>query len=688
MKLKILTLSIALAYSNAYSQNLQTSGWETNEYSKSRTLPAIKASSAYSRGYTGKGAVIAILDSGIDVNSAEFKDKILVTRNFSSTTSIQDTIGHGTHVAGIAAAARNGSGVHGVAPDAKLIIGKITSSGLITSTTALTAVKWASDTGADVVNLSSGFRLTASAISPTLVSPGVYKTSFTNTGKIAGGFDPNQWRAAIGKEMVLVVSSGNDNTAWSGSLPQMASTTDSSGNLLLNGQMLVVGNWNSQGVTTSSRVNGKTVITTTYQTGPNNNGAAHLCMVMTNNVCQDKYKLSDFYILAPGVGINSVVPTSVNKTGMLSLSGTSMAAPAVSGGVAIIRQMWPQMSGSNIVKLLLVTADKTIQGYNVNLHGQGLLDMDKATRPIGSLGIPTTGRLTGPSVPGSDPLLITGGTASIGNKTNIMVVDDFQRDFYVPGKTFVARTNTGDFNPKRGVLPYESLNNYTQFNDYGERLHVSEQGIEVSLYKDNNRLVETPTMVEMAFNKHVYDLNMRLSVGAFSEFNTWLGNSLQGFTGTGKNTTSATQFVGLGVDKLINDTKIYASLQQGFTKTNARSENITNISTVLSYSWTLGLEHKVTEKNTFGIMAYQPVSVYHASANLSAPVGLDNEFNIVQSSKVNLAADIKETRLGLYHRFDNAKGFKSLAYIESRQNYKGQDGVTDTAVGLQLTNQF
>ena len=688
MKLKILAVSIALAYSNLYAQNLQTGAWETAEYSKSRTLLAIKASSAYSRGYTGKGTVIAILDSGIDVNNAEFKDKILVTRNFSGTTTIQDTIGHGTHVAGIAAAARNGSGVQGVAPDAKLIIGKITSSGLITSTTAVNAVKWASETGADVANLSSGFRITAASINPTLISPGVYKTSLTNTGKIAGGFDPNQWRTAIGKEMVLVVSAGNDNTAWSGSLPQMATATDSSGNLVLNGQMLVVGNWNSQGVTTSSRVNGKTVITTTYQTGPNNNGAAHLCTVMANNVCQDKYKLSDFYILAPGVGINSVVPSSVNKSGMLSLSGTSMAAPAVSGGVALIRQMWPQMTGSNIVKLLLVTADKTIQGYNVSLHGQGLLDMDKATRPIGNLGIPTTGRLTGPTVPGSDPLLLTGGTASIGNKTSIMILDDFQRDFYVPGKTFVAHIKATDYNPKKGSLPYESLNNYTQFNDYGERLHVSEGGLEVALYRDNNWLINSPTMVEVAVNKQVSDINLKISAGAFSESNTWLGNSINGFAITGKNTTSATQFVGFGADTAVNDTKVYANLQQGFTRTNANSSNITNINTVLSYSWTLGLEHKFTEKNTFGLMAYQPVSVYRANATLVAPVGLDSQFNIIQSSRVSLAADVKETRLGLYHKFDNAKGLKSLAYLETRQNFKGQDGVTDTAVGLQLTGQF
>jgi hypothetical protein len=36
-------------------------------------------------------------------------------------------------------------------------------------------------------------------------------------------------------------------------------------------------------------------------------------------------------------------------------------------------------------------ADKTVNGYDVKVHGQGLLDMEMATRPYGAVGIPTTG---------------------------------------------------------------------------------------------------------------------------------------------------------------------------------------------------------------------------------------------------------------------------------------------------------
>jgi subtilisin family serine protease len=40
------------------------------------------------------------------------------------------------------------------------------------------------------------------------------------------------------------------------------------------------------------------------------------------------------------------------------MAGTSMAAPYVTGGVALISQMWPYMKGENLVKLLTTTACK------------------------------------------------------------------------------------------------------------------------------------------------------------------------------------------------------------------------------------------------------------------------------------------------------------------------------------------
>ena len=53
------------------------------------------------------------------------------------------------------------------------------------------------------------------------------------------------------------------------------------------------------------------------------------------------------------------------------------------------------MKGENLVKLILNTADTNINGYNENTHGQGMLDLDEATKPQGEVGVPTTGRVDG-----------------------------------------------------------------------------------------------------------------------------------------------------------------------------------------------------------------------------------------------------------------------------------------------------
>lgn len=668
MKLKILTASVLLACSQLSAQT--TGAWETGEYYKSRTLDPIKASTAYSRGYTGKGSLIAVLDSGIDTTNPDFQNgKILFVKDFSNSGSIVDTIGHGTHVAGIAAGARNGLGTEGVAFDANLIIGKVTSSGVVTVNALVPAIQWAAGNRADVINLSINFTLTDTALKTQLVSPGVYKTAYTNTANLPGGLNAQQWAAALTGETILVVAAGNDGTAWAGGISQLAAVTDSKGNLVLGGRMIVAGNWNEQ--------TNKTV-------GPSNNGAAQLCMTMVGTVCQDKYKVSDFYLLAPGTGITSTVPTSINKTGLATMTGTSMAAPAISGGAAILHQMWPQMTGANVVRLLLVTANKNLPGYSVATMGQGMMDLDRATRPVGALGIPTTGRLSGATVASVGPIIVTSGSAGTGKTSSLMVVDTFQRDFYVNSKVLTAYNKPNYFNAVQSVMPYSTQNNYALFNNYTDQTRVHLDNVEIAMYREN----QNPSMIEVAVNKSVGDINVRYSAGMFTEANTWLGNSVAGFNGPGNNMASTTHFVGVGASREFGNTKVYANAQHGITVTHASSDNVKNISPALSYTWTLGAEHKLDSKNTFGMMMYQPVSVYQAQADITAPVGLDSNFNVIQQHRGSLAADVHEVRAGVYYKFSEKNSTDVTAFLENRQNFRGQEGAKDHAVGFVVTQRF
>ena len=131
----------------------------------------------------------------------------------------------------------------------------------------------------------------------------------------------------------------------------MATATDDDGNLILDGQMIIVGNWDSQnGVINSS-----------------SNKAGTVCTNFANGVCLDAAKIKDFYIMADGTNVTS---TSVNG-GYVSMTGTSMAAPVVTGSIAVLHQMWPFMKGKSLVQLVLVTGNKNIAGYDENVHGQG-----------------------------------------------------------------------------------------------------------------------------------------------------------------------------------------------------------------------------------------------------------------------------------------------------------------------------
>ncbi len=105
----------------------------------------------------GEGVKVGIIDTGVDSNHIELRRRIKDCANFSggSTDKFEDENGHGTHIAGIVAAERNGVGVVGVAPKAELYIAKAFGENGKTDYPAIEkSVHWLWDKNVDVINMS------------------------------------------------------------------------------------------------------------------------------------------------------------------------------------------------------------------------------------------------------------------------------------------------------------------------------------------------------------------------------------------------------------------------------------------------------------------------------------------------------------------------------------------------------
>ena len=109
-------------------------------------------------GMDGKGAVVGIIDSGMDETHPDLKDRVIEYKDFTDEDK-KDVVGHGTHVAGTVAgsgAASDGK-YKGMAPGAKLIIAKVFGTkGEASEDIILSAMKWMSKEKPDVVNMSLG----------------------------------------------------------------------------------------------------------------------------------------------------------------------------------------------------------------------------------------------------------------------------------------------------------------------------------------------------------------------------------------------------------------------------------------------------------------------------------------------------------------------------------------------------
>jgi len=259
----------------------------------------IDAQAAWARGHKGDGVKVAVIDTGIDFCHPDLAANYLEGTNFlDSSQPPRDDNGHGTHVAGIIAAPQNGTGVVGVAPNAKLLAAKVLdASGAGSLSTIVSALDWAVQKGARVVNLSLG-------------APDFW-CAF---GLCGGGTECTAIANATASGVVVVVAAGNSADEALSYTPAncrdsvTVSALDASTNQFASFSNYSIYYWDVDG-----------------------DGAFTL----------NDHPVVD--IIAPGVNVLSTMPTydvTLTTTYGISknygvLSGTSMATPHVAGAAAL-----------------------------------------------------------------------------------------------------------------------------------------------------------------------------------------------------------------------------------------------------------------------------------------------------------------------------------------------------------------
>ncbi len=121
---------------------------------------AVKAPQAWGSSNQGAGARVLILDTGIDKDHPSLKANFETGKDFvndqNTPYEFADSVGHGTHVAGTIAGVMDSSGFTGVAPQAKVLAGRVCSEQGCSNISIAAGINWGIQQKVDVISMSLG----------------------------------------------------------------------------------------------------------------------------------------------------------------------------------------------------------------------------------------------------------------------------------------------------------------------------------------------------------------------------------------------------------------------------------------------------------------------------------------------------------------------------------------------------
>lgn len=401
------------------------------EFSDQWSLSAIKADYAYARGYTGAGVTVGIIDTGADPGHDAFGNGLHPQSAVASQScpggscsfsSIRDTGTHGTAVGGLIAGAKLGNRMHGVAYGAELLmigiqLGPGTPEYRPVDLSNGPAFRSLDEQGQGIYRRIGG-------------QTRIVNHSFGYEGVVTD-YTASEYRGAFGRTVDSMLQEGtpdSDKTILVWAAGNSYGKSDRQGNMA---------DASSPNITAATphlfpalRGHFITVVAT------QSDGA----IASYSNRCG---VAADYCIAAPGHGV--LAPAVGSENGYVWIGGTSAAAPHVAGALALMEEAFRgQLGSTEMVTRLFAAADKEGVYADRNTYGQGLLDVEKATRPIGAMNASLSHTLYGPSVVLGHSVVAAGPAwgdalqrAFAGRE--LAVFDSMNAPFFIPMEGFSAQ---------------------------------------------------------------------------------------------------------------------------------------------------------------------------------------------------------------------------------------------------------
>ena len=382
------------------------------EYQSQWGLNMINASSAYARGATGAGITIGITDSGLDNSHVEISATRLSNDsalNYSNYTPNTRQKRHGTMVASVAAGKQDKTDItpmHGVAFEADVLFVAIQ---LAEPDPDYDPVDLGDDDGSGNVSGAPDFTGIDNFFSQLFEIYNDYDVDIVNNSY---GYSGN----------IIDYTEAQVRYAFPNTIAEMSQVgTPDSEKTIYVWAAGNAGGYADQGVDYSSpellpgmahyipEIQGHSIAVASVDENGQISDFSSRCGVA-----------QDYCISAPGGRVTAAYPTSTSDTGIYIgntnddnynncitdnscyavTSGTSFAAPFVSGGLAVIADHFEgQLGSQEIVSRLFATANKNGVYADKAIYGQGLMDLNAATEPVGQVSAMMSLNLSGPMAP-------------------------------------------------------------------------------------------------------------------------------------------------------------------------------------------------------------------------------------------------------------------------------------------------